>query len=79
MTDLDGTVYRGGSTGRLLTDVEGLPEAANKVRAYGGNGAGAAVGIGRDTYIEVGDESYLPDHMNGASDQSTDWDVMEDA
>ena len=68
VTDLDGTVYRGGSTGKLLTDVEGLPEAVNKVRAYGGNGAGAAVGIDRATH----------EHINGGSDQETDWYIAED-
>lgn len=77
VTDLDGTVYRGGSTGKLLTDVEGLPESANKVRAYGGNGAGAAVGIGRDRVTpETG--LLLHPHINGGSDQETDWYIAED-
>ena len=77
VTDLDGTVYRGGSTGKLLTDVEGLPEAANKVRAYGGNGAGAAVGIGRER-VSPQTGLLLHPHMNGASDQETDWYIAED-
>jgi hypothetical protein len=77
VTDLDGTVYRGGSTGKLLTDVEGLPEAANKVRAYGGNGAGAAVGIGRDR-VSPQTGLLLHPHINGGSDQETDWYIAED-
>lgn len=64
----DGTVWKGGSTGRILTDVEGLPEAAGKLKAYGGNGAGAAVGIDR----------RWAEHINGGSDQETDWYIAED-
>lgn len=64
----DGIVWKGGSTGGMLTDVEGLPEARRKLKAYGGNGAGAAVGIGR----------IWAEHINGNSDQSTDWGVSED-
>lgn len=64
----DGTVWKGGSTGRMLTDVEGLPEARGKLKAYGGNGAGAAVGI---------DRSWA-EHINGGSDQETDWYIAED-
>lgn len=64
----DGTVWKGGSTGRMLTDVEGLPEARGKLKAYGGNGAGAAVGIDRSTH----------EHINGGSDQETDWYIAED-
>ena len=77
VTDLDGTVYRGGSTGKLLTDVEGIPEAANKVRAYGGNGAGAAVGIGRDI-VTPQTGLLLHPHINGGSDQETEWYIAED-
>ena len=62
----DGTVYHGGSTGRNLTVVGGLSEA--KIIAYGGNGAGAAVGIDRATHP----------HINGGNDQSTTWEVRED-
>lgn len=62
----DGTVYRGGSTGIPLTTVDGLPEAI--FTAYGGNGAGAAVGIDRLTH----------EHINGSSDQETYWEVTED-
>ena len=75
VTDLDGTVYLGGSTGRELTTVDGLPEA--KILAYGGNGAGAAVGIGRDI-VTPQTGLHLHPHMNGASDQSTSWEVTED-
>ena len=64
----DGTVWKGGSTGSMLTDVEGLPEARGKLKAYGGNGAGAAVGI---------DRSWA-EHINGGSDQETDWYIVED-
>lgn len=62
----DGTVYHGGRTGRPLTSVSGLPEA--KIIAYGGNGAGAAVGIDRDTHP----------HINGGTDQTTSWEVTQD-
>ena len=65
----------GGSTGRELTTVDGLPEA--KILAYGGNGAGAAVGLGRDI-VTPQTGLLLHPHMNGSSDQSTDWDVTED-
>jgi hypothetical protein len=72
---LDGTLYRGGATGRLLTSVSGLPEAP--IKAYGGNGAGAAVGIGRDRVTpEMG--LLLYPHINGASDQQTSWYVEEE-
>ena len=67
VTDLDGTVYHGGSTGEALRVVQGLPEA--KILAYGGNGAGAAVGIDRSWATPI----------NGGSDQETDWDVTEDS
>ena len=66
VTGDDGTVYHGGSTGHSLTSVDGLSEA--KLIAYGGNGAGAAVGIDRLTH----------EHINGGSDQETDWSVTED-
>lgn len=62
----DGTVYYGGLTGNLLTTISGLPEA--KLKAYGGNGAGAAVGIDRSTH----------EHINGGSDQEISWEVLED-
>ena len=77
VTDFDGTVYKGGSTGRLFTDVDGLSEATGKVKAYGGNGAGAAVGIGKD---RVSPETglLLYPHINGASDQEFDWYIAED-
>ena len=64
----DGTVYRGGSTGTMLTSVSGLSETNGKVKAYGGNGAGAAVGIDR----------VWAEHMNGGSDQETRWEVTFD-
>ncbi len=63
----NGETYRGGSTGVMLTTVTGLPEAS--IKAYGGNGAGAAVGI---------DRANNP-HINGNSDQTTWWDVTEDS
>lgn len=66
VTGEDGTVYRGGSTGRNLTTVSGLSEA--RILAYGGNGAGAAVGIDRATHP----------HINGGNDQSATWEVRED-
>lgn len=62
----DGTVYHGGKTGRNMTTVEGLPEA--KVIFYGGNGAGAAVGLDRATHP----------HMDGGSDAEALWYVLED-
>ena len=77
MTGDDGTVYRGGNTGRILTDVAGLSEAAGKIKAYGGNGAGAAVGIGRDL-VTPQTGLLLHPHINGGSDQETSWDVLED-
>ncbi len=68
VTGDDGTVYRGGSTGASITSVSGLSEA--KIIAYGGNGAGAAVGIDRE------DSDYS--HINGGSDQTTSWRVEVD-
>ena len=59
----DGTAYHGGRTGRPYTSVSGLPEA--NLIAYGGNGAGAAVGLDRDTHPR----------MDGGSDQSATWEV----
>ena len=61
----DGKTYSGGTTGKALTSVSGLSEA--KIMAYGGNGAGAAVGI---------DKSFS--HINGGSDQTASWEVRED-
>lgn len=63
----DGTVYHGGSTGDSLDFIDGLPEA--DMVAYGGNGAGAAVGIDRN----------VDTHMNGAHDQSATWNVTEES
>nr|MCR5089897.1 hypothetical protein [Oscillospiraceae bacterium] len=60
--------YYGGTTGAKLTAISGLSEA--NFIAYGGNGAGAAVGIDRD------DEDY--EHINGGEDQTTSWDVEVD-
>lgn len=65
VSDSNGTVYRGGSTGLPKSSVDGLPEA--KFVAYGGNGAGAAVGIGSNENT----------HMNGANDQAAAWSVTE--
>ena len=62
----DGTVYHGGRTGRPYTSVPGLPEA--NLIAYGGNGAGAAVGLDRADHP----------HMDGGSDQSAAWEVTTD-
>lgn len=64
----DGIVYHGGSTGRMITDIEGLSEARGKIKAYGGNGAGAAVGIDR----------AINEHINGGFDQETSWDIIQD-
>ena len=61
-----GTEYKGGRTGRPLTSIDGLPEC--KMIAYGGNGAGAAVGVDRADHPE----------MNGNSDQTAYWEVVED-
>ena len=61
-----GETYRGGSTGVMLTTVSGLPEA--KIKAYGGNGAGAAVGIDRGSHP----------YINGDNDQETSWEITED-
>lgn len=66
VTDRDGTVYRGGGTGQPFTRVQGLPEA--NLIAYGGNGAGAAVGLDRSDHL----------HMDGGSDQSATWEVTTD-
>ena len=77
VTGDDGTVYRGGSTGNTLTNVAGLSEASGKIRAYGGNGAGAAVGIGRDR-VSPQTGLLLHPHITGGSDQETDWYIAED-
>ena len=69
VTGEDGTVYHGGSTGRTMTNISGLSEANGRIKAFGGNGAGAAVGIDRETHP----------HINGGNDQSTVWEVKEDA
>lgn len=61
----DGTIYHGGSTGLPMTSVTGLDEA--RLTAYGGNGAGAAVGIDKATKT----------HINGGSDQSASWSVTQ--
>ena len=62
----DGTVYHGGKTGQPLTRVQGLPEC--RMTAYGGNGAGAAVGVDRADNED----------MDGGVDQDTYWEVVED-
>ena len=66
VTDEQGIVYQGGITGSILTEVTGLPEA--KIKAYGGNGAGAAIGLHQKDYSS----------MNGGNDQSAIWEVLED-
>ena len=66
VADENGNIYHGGSTGQSLREIIGLPEA--KLIAYGGNGAGAAVGIDRATH----------EHINGGSDQETEWYIAED-
>lgn len=66
VTGDDGTVYRGGRTGQPFTSISGLPEAI--LTAYGGNGAGAAVGLDRADHT----------HMDGGSDQSATWEVTTD-
>lgn len=68
-------VYSGGSTGNVLTSVSGLDEAV--IKAYGGNGAGAAVGLDAKA---VDEETGLPiyGHMHGGSNQSTEWWVSVD-
>lgn len=73
--DLDGTVYYGGRTGEPLTYVDGLSEAP--VTIYGGNGAGAAVGISREEINQITEELVFP-HINGQNDQTTSWEVTED-
>jgi len=65
VTGPDGTVWRGGSTGAPLTSVDGLPEV--RTIAYGGSGAGAAIGIDRATH----------EHINGGEDWETFWEVVE--
>ena len=62
----DGVTYHGGSTGQALKSVSGLPEA--KLIAYGGNGAGAAVGLDRADHP----------HMDGNSTQGASWEVTEE-
>lgn len=66
VTGPDGTVYHGGKTGWPMTTVDGLPEA--RLTAYGGNGAGAAVGLDREDHPE----------MDGKSDQTATWEVVQD-
>ena len=66
VTGPDGTLYHGGRTGTPLTSVEGLDEA--NITAYGGNGAGAAVGLDRADHA----------HMDGGGDASASWNVTED-
>lgn len=61
----DGKKYRGGSTGTALTSVSGLSEA--RFSAYGGNGAGAAVGLDRGNH----------EHMDGDNNQSASWGVTQ--
>ncbi len=58
--------YRGGRTGTAKVSVSGLPEA--KLTIYGGNGAGAAVGLDRAEH----------EHMDGGSDAAATWEVVED-
>ena len=65
VTGPDGTLYRGGRTGLPMSSIEGLPDAMLTV--CGGNGAGAAVGLDCSEY----------EYMNGASDQSASWEVVE--
>lgn len=67
VVDADGNTYRGGRTGTPLTSVNGLSEA--KITVYGGNGAGAAVGLDRSTN----------EHINGLSNQSVSWSVTEES
>lgn len=61
-----GVTYQGGTTGTRLSTVSGLPEAI--INAPGGNGAGAAVGLGRSDHA----------HMDGDSSQTTSWEVTTD-
>ncbi len=70
----DGKTWRGGSTGKAMTKISGLSEA--KLTAYGGNGAGAAVGIGRNAKNKNGELLYP--HINGGSNQTASWTVTED-
>ena len=67
VTGPDGTVYKGGKTGAPLTVVAGLAEC--QMTAYGGSGAGAAVGISSE------DEAFS--HINGGIDQTASWEVIE--
>jgi len=64
--DARGQIYEGGKTGEQMISIETLPEA--KFIAFGGNGAGAAAGLGRDGH----------ERMDGLSDQNAVWYVMED-
>ena len=51
------TTYHGGRTGAPMTQVDELPEC--ELTIYGGNGAGAAVGLDRAAHEHMdGDESY---------------------
>lgn len=65
VTGKDGTIYSGGRTGFQMSSIDGLNEA--DVIIYGGNGAGAAVGLSMAEH----------EHMNGASDQSASWEVEQ--
>lgn len=63
VTGPGGAVYHGGKTGIPLTRIGDLPEA--RFIAYGGNGAGAAVGLDREEHPE----------MDGGEDQEATWEV----
>lgn len=65
VTDRDGNTYHGGRTGSSMTSIPDLSEVS--LIAYGGNGAGAAVGIDRSSNSGI----------NGKSDQSAFWEVVE--
>lgn len=78
VTGFDGTVFRGGRTGLPVETDASLPEA--RFTIYGGNGAGAAVGL---TAVEgMGqNETQIPtvinEHMDGSSDGYLTWTVVE--
>ena len=72
------------SFGHLTRRVDSLEKTlmlggigGRRIRAYGGNGAGAAVGIGRDR-VSPQTGLLLHPHINGGSDQETSWDIVQD-
>ena len=58
VTDDTDTTYRGGLTGQMVNEVPKQPKINCKL--YGGNGAGAAIGIDRDTHEKINGQNPPP-------------------